>query len=207
MIQLKYLWISIFILLLACKSKNHQDSESHEKTGVVLADSSKKEQLAGGYTFRKKDSKQENSFVFGQAKFSARMVSSKVFLERKGIEKTIDEKKGDIEDEYIIILDIQSLSQKTKSPFELDQCQKEKSSAIQSFSFTYKKNISLVSSENKYFPAGVHFERDFGLSDRIRLLCFFSGVDDHEDRFELHLNDRLFGAGNRKIRLKKPELI
>lgn len=130
--------------------------------------------------------------VVKEVEFRAKYISGLQFIDRKGFE--IDQKeKEELKNEMVMFLEFKSLSQKTKNPLELEQCMYKYENAIEYLVSNIEDDIKIKQGAKTYNPEGVHFERDFSLSNRLRVLVFFNKLD-HERPFALELRDRLFGG-------------
>lgn len=141
---------------------------------------------------KKGDSKNLKRQAYKEVGYEIKTISAIEFLERNG-ENVSSEDIEELKKESVFILDITSLSKSTRSPFSLDQCTLDKEKAIEYFSFKLEDKIHIKQSGQSFRPTGSHFERDFGLSDRLRVVMFFKNVDLNES-LEFIYQDYLFGA-------------
>lgn len=146
----------------------------------------------------------ESRLTYKEVGYTIKYVSALDFLERKG---TIVEKEDipSLEKETVIMVEFTSLNRGKKSPFDLQQCRYEKSKAIEFLAFQMEKNIMISQRDSIYTPNGMHFERDFGISDRLRTVAFFKGFDPSQD-FQVIFKDQLFGGGTLRFVFDKHKL-
>lgn len=202
--SIRYFYIlSLLLIVIGCSQNSERISS--DSTDLIKSDTNNTTSTSEDYDLARGRRELKDHFIYGEIRYSAALITSRKFLERKGTSLPQDE-IDDLKNEYVLILDLKSISQKSRSPFDLEQCQLPKDKAIKRFSFDFENLIYITSPKERIFPSGSHFERDFGLSDRIRLVCFFT-LNSNSDNYTLHINDQLFGAGERIIELKKPELI
>jgi hypothetical protein len=129
----------------------------------------------------------------GEVLIGVKYTSALNFIERTGRkDDALDEEK--IKDETVFFLEFKSLNISKKDPLLLNQCELNYEEAVKYLSFELEKQIQIEQNGKIFSPNGLHFERDFNVSDRMRVIAFFKGVQTEQD-FKFLLDDKLFGGG------------
>lgn len=120
------------------------------------------------------------------------------FLEKSG--KTVQENdRESLQNETVFIVEFKSLSTKERNPLNLPQCNLTFEEGIKHLSFDLENSITIEQGDSIFTANGSHFERDFSLSDRLRVITFFKGINTKKE-FNFSLNDEVFGGGKLNFR-------
>ena len=142
---------------------------------------------------------------FGEVSYIAKFLPALEFLARKK-EKVAENDKKDLETESVILLEFSSRKQSVADVLKLKQCALDYEKAIEYLSFRIESDMH-VEQEGKIFtPTGTHFEREFNLSSRKRVLCYFKNIDPKKE-FKLVFHDKLLGAGILKYTFEHKEYL
>lgn len=185
--------VFMYTMIITCFFLGSCDeSEKPPKTPKSVADKGDLEKKREIEFIKASKNKNHKRKAHKEVGYEVKPISAIDFLERKG--ESIDPKDMDhLKRESAFILDISSLSASKKSPFSLEQCALEKEKAIEYFAFNLEKEIWAKQDDKIFQPTGSHFERDFGLSNRLRIVFFFKDLDLNKP-FEFLYQDQLFGA-------------
>tara|TARA_B100000508_G_scaffold137355_2_gene131769 strand:+ start:74189 stop:74803 length:615 start_codon:yes stop_codon:yes gene_type:complete len=181
------LTISPLILFISCNEGNQNKELISEDHGNTAEFTSNDWFLKEGEVMSR-DTKKVKDVLIG-----ARHVSAIDFLKNSNKKA----KPGDLKslrEETVLILEFKSLNKKHRNPLNLDQCVMPYEKGIEHLSFNLDESVEITQDDSVYMANGTHFERDFGLSDRLRIVMFFKGINRKED-FKLSLNDVVFGGG------------
>ena len=174
--------------LCSCKEKTELTDDLE-----AVNDSSELEESFSLKFVKKGDDKNHKRQAYKEVGYEVKTISAIEFLEIEG-ENISSDDMDELKKESVFILDITSLSKSSRSPFTLKQCSLNKEKAIEYFSFKLEDKIHVKQNGESFQPTGSHFERDFGLSDRLRVILFFKNVDLNQS-LEFFYQDNLFGAG------------
>ena len=189
-----FAYLGIIVLLASCKEENLPVKE--EDSLVEFSEKSTPDPVWKLET----DQTTRVSHVFRQVKYQAKVLPALEFLKRKG-EQVATGDKADLAKESVILLEFSSLKQSTADVLKLEQCKLDYEKAIEHLSFSIESDLHIEQKGQVIHPNGIQYEREFNISSKKRILCYFSGVDLESD-FKLILNDELFGAGILKYNLK-----
>jgi|GEM_PF-3492094 len=135
---------------------------------------------------------------YGELLVGVKHVSALKFIERTG-QVVLEEDKESLKDESVFILEFKSLSAKERNPLNLPQCNLTFEEGIKHLSFDLENSITIEQGDSIFTANGSHFERDFSLSDRLRVIAFFKGINRNKE-FNFSLNDEVFGGGKLNFR-------
>lgn len=175
------------ILFFSCNEENENKKLMDNDHGNTVEFTSNDWFLKDGEVMSR-DTKKVKDVLIG-----ARHVSAIDFLENKK-KKPKQEDIISLREETVLILEFKSLNKTHRNPLNLDQCLMSYEKGIEHLSFGLEEYVEIIQNDSTYQANGSHFERDFGLSDRLRIVMFFKGINRKED-FKLSLNDAVFGGG------------
>ncbi|MEX2482917.1 MAG: hypothetical protein WED10_00055 [Brumimicrobium sp.] len=183
----------IYVIIISCffLGSCQEPDKSPEKLKSVAdkGDLQKKREIE---FIKGKESKYNKRKIYKEVGYEVKPISAIDFLERKG-ESIAPDDIEQLKKESVFILDISSLSTSKRTPFSLEQCTLDKETAIEHFAFNLEKEVQVKQGAKIFQPTGSHFERDFGVSDRLRVVFFFKDLSLNKS-FEFIYIDRLFGA-------------
>lgn len=141
---------------------------------------------------------------YGDLSVSVRHISALEFIEKTG--RKIDSIDIDaLLQESVFIMDFKSLTQKHRNPLNLKQCNVSFEEGVKFMAFEIEKRLKIIQEDSVYHSNGVHFERDFSLSDRLRVVAFFKGVN-REKEFTYFFDDKIFGGGVQEFNFSNFEM-
>ncbi|PHR46618.1 MAG: hypothetical protein COA32_10775 [Fluviicola sp.] len=190
------LFFAFTVLLFSCQDNNSTDYlTSTEDKPENDQNFNEQEWILKDGEVLSKDIKKYGSLLVG-----IRHVGALEFLEKSG--RSVEESdKESLKDESVFIVEFKSLSAKERNPLNLPQCNLGFEEGVEHLAFELEKSIKIKQGDSIYTPNGSHFERDFSLSDRLRIITFFKGVNRNKE-FNFLLNDELFGGGQLYFRFR-----
>lgn len=184
---IKIFLFGLFFFISSCRTENENEIEVEDK--LMKSDS----EVPDPIWRLKEELKTVLTLNFKEVKYQAKFLPALEFLKRKG--ENIDSRDiNDLKSESVVLLEFSSLKQSSTDVLKLKQCTKEYEKAIEYLAFGIEQDIHIEQSGKKFLPTGVLFEREFNLTNKKRILCYFKGIDSKAD-FKLVFNDQVLSAG------------
>jgi hypothetical protein len=187
--------VLVFFMLTACKNEvnelpdtsGYPDSEFKGRRGDQL--------------YMKKSTSAHEVRFYKEVRYDLKVVSALDFLKRKK-EKVEPTDLPFLKNEVVFMLELSSQKREEKDVLNLKQCELEYEKAIEYLAFHIQEDIYLKQGNRKLFPNSVHFEREFNISGKKRVLFFLTGLKLDSD-FEVIWNDQVLEAGLLKFHFER----
>ncbi|HZH87992.1 MAG TPA: hypothetical protein VFD78_02330 [Chitinophagaceae bacterium] len=185
---LKYkIWLIVVTFLLSCENTDGVVLEPYAKEESTIQNFNTQEWVLEKGEVLSKDIKKYGEIIVG-----VKHISALKFIEKTGrIIKKAD--RESLKNESVFIIEFKSLNEKQRNPLNLNQCKLSYEEGVKYLAFELENNIKILQDDSVFIARGSQFERDFSLSDRLRVITFFKGVN-RKKEFNFLLNDMLFGG-------------